>query len=217
MAYAFLKKNNSDARRSSVARSKEGFTLIEMLVSLSLFTAAFFIATSAFLSVVNADRKSRGTRIATDNLNLMLEDMSRKIKTGSSYSCGGNPGVADCSTPQSVFAFTDQNNVRTIYKRGVGFGAITAGTAASGCGPGAGYKSTQGCVLRSDGGAAFLPSTSPEIDITNLSFYVSGSAPWPDTKQPVTVVSLDGSLGSQASAQVDFKIQTAITQRSYDH
>jgi len=42
-----------------LANSQRGFTLIEMTVSLGLFTIIMFIATSAFLSIVNTDRKAR--------------------------------------------------------------------------------------------------------------------------------------------------------------
>jgi prepilin-type N-terminal cleavage/methylation domain-containing protein len=195
-----------------------GFTLVEMIVSLGIFTIALFIATSSFLAVVNADRKARGTRIALDNLNLTLEDMSRKMKTGNSYSCGGNPGVADCTTTPipSVFALTDQNGLRIIYKRGIGNGAVAGGVGLSGCG--AGYSATEGCVLRSeDGGGSFLPATSPEINITSLKFVVRGSALFPDKTQPTVLVGIEGALGNQVSTQVDFKIQTTITQRAYDH
>jgi len=201
--------------RKCTKGDQSGFTLLEMIVSLAIFSIALFIATSAFLSIVNSDRKSRATRVATDNLNLTLEEMSRKIKTGSSYSCLGAAGVADCYTAQSILAFTDQTNVRIIYKRGVGGGAIVGGVSASGCGTS--YTATQGCILRSDGGAAFIQSTSPEIDVTSLRFFVTGSALWPDTTQPSVVVAIDGMLGNQASTKVAFKIQTTITQRAYDH
>lgn len=211
MKNIFHIKTNKGAPRTNYT---QGFTLVEMIVALGIFTIALFVAMNALLSVVNADRKSRGTRIATDNLNLTLEDISRRIRTGYSYNCGGNLGVADCVTPQSILAFTDQSNVRIIYKRGVGGGAIVGGIAASGCG--APYVAGQGCILRSDGGAAFVPGTSPEIDITSLNFFVSGSAVWPNTKQPEVIISMDGSLGTQPLTKISFKIQTSATQRAYD-
>lgn len=191
-----------------------------MLVALAVFTAALFIATSSFLAIVNADRKSHSTRIATDNLNLTLEDMSRRIKTGLNYNCSGNASVADCiptTSPSSILAFDDQTLVRTVYKRGSGNGAIVGGTSVSGCG--AGYRAAQGCILRADGAASFLPITSPEIDITGLKFFVVGSTLYSsgDRVQPVVIVAIDGSLGNQASTIVTFKMQTTITQRAYDH
>lgn len=208
--------------QKNFSKKHGGFTLLEMIVSLAVFSVALFIATSTFLSVVNSDRKSHSTRIATDNLNLTLEDMSRRIKTGLNYNCSGNAGVADCvptTNPSSIIAFDDQTGTRIVYKRGVGSGAIVGGTSASGCGTGAGYGVTQGCILRSDGGAAFLPITSQEIDITALRFFVVGSALYTsgDRNQPTIVVAVDGSLGNQTSTKVSFKMQTTITQRAYDH
>lgn len=199
-----------------------GFTLIEMVVSLGLFTIVMFIATSAFLSIVDADRKSRATRIAMDNLNLALEDMSRRIKTGTNYKCGGGSGVGDCNTGNSIFEFDDQSSTvsnpkRIIYKRGIGSGLITNDLTPGGCG--SGFSGTQGCVLRSEAGI-FTLATSPEIDIQNLKFVVLGSPAWSNTRQPVVVVSVDGILGANSprnAGRSEFKIQTAITQRAYDY
>lgn len=216
MSYFFIKKTHGRIDENLSGKNNGGFTLIEMLVSLAVFTIVLFIATSSFLSIVNSDRKSRATRVATDNLNVALEDMSRRIKTGLAYDCGGGGAPLDCSAPSDAFSFTDQNGKFLMYKWGSGNGAIIVGNAASGCG--SGYSGGQGCILISeDGGATFLTSTGSDIDVKNLDFYVSGAAPWPDTKQPGVVIAVDGSLGSQTSTKVAFKIQTSITQRQYDH
>lgn len=202
---------------------QKGFTLIEMIVSLGLFTIVMFVATSAFLSIVNADRKSRATRVAIDNLNLALEDMSRKIKTGTAYSCDGG---SDC-VAGSAFSFVDQTLAAATYKRGAGSSAIVGGIAASGCGD-ALYVG-KGCLLRADSTGAFSVATSPEIDLTGLKFIVSGSLPCgatatcaasgtTDAKQPGVIVLASGSLPAMgASPATSFKIQTTIVQRAYDH
>lgn len=187
-------------------RAPRGFTLVEMIVSLGIFTIVLFIATSAFLTVVNADRKSRAVRIATDNLNLTLEDMSRKIKTGTTYNCGGGAGTNDCPvTPSNSFSFNDQSTPpkRIVYKR----------MTETDCGTG-----HQGCILRSDdNGVTFIPITSPEIDIKGLDFIVRGSLAG-DTAQPSVLVLIDGSLSSGPNTPATtFKIQTLITQRAYDN
>lgn len=177
-------------------KNSRGFTLIEMTVSLGLFTIIMFIATSAFLSIVNIDRKSRAVRIATDNLNIALEDMSRRIKTGSTYYCGSpdTGGVGDCPAGNSTFFFTGQDGLRVNYTL------------------------TNGAIWRAIGSNPSVQVTSSEINITGLKFVVSGSAPLSslDQRQPMVVIVIDGSLGTGTVSSA-IKIETLITQRVYDN
>lgn len=208
------------------SKNSRGFTLVEMVVSVAIFSIVLFVAMSAFLSIVSGDHKSRAMRIATDNLNLALEDMSRKIKTGGTYSCGGASGANDCpaGTSSNTFAFTNQDGIsRTIYKLGTGPGVIVNGSGASGCGDIV-FRATQGCILREDVAGISMLATSPEIDIKSLKFYVFGSAPYgttgTDKIQPTVVIAIEGSLGADAAlfaGNAGFKIQTMITQRAYDN
>lgn len=199
---------------------KKGFTLVEMIVAIGLFTITLFISSSAFLVVLDADRKSRATRIAMDNLNLSLEDVSRRIKTGNTYNCGGTGGTADCTTtaPEGdKLAFTNQDGERIIYKRGVGASPVTAGNGLSGCGSPS-YTSSQGCIVRDKSGTA-LRVTGSEIDITDLHFVVRGSTVWVpggggDVSQPYVAILVGGTtLGKITTG---FKMQTMVTQRAYD-
>lgn len=147
-----------------------------------------FIATSAFLSIVNTDRKARSVRIAADNLNIALEDMSRRIKTGSSYDCGSIGAPTDCPGGEDSLTFDDQNGDSTTY-------------------------SWNGASILRDGTSI----TSSEITIDSLRFIVSGSAGIAtDTIQPMVVIVIDGSLGTGAT-ESGFKIQTTVTQRAYDN
>lgn len=202
-------------------KKQQGFTLVEMIVSLGLFIIIMFIATSAFLSIVNTDRKARAVRIASDNLNITLEDMSRKIKTGSSYYCGSDSflgGTNDCpGSLSNVFTFTDQDGIRTMYSLSPGF------ICGSEWGP-------FGCITRQRSPSALgvEPVTSPEIDIKQLGFLVSGSAPCggttpctvspptSDAQQTKVVILVKGTVGKGAVA-TSFNIQTTVTQRAYDN
>ncbi|PIQ35642.1 MAG: hypothetical protein COV32_02630 [Candidatus Yonathbacteria bacterium CG10_big_fil_rev_8_21_14_0_10_43_136] len=175
---------------SKVNCSRSGFTLVEMIVSLGLFTIIMFIATSALLSIVNTDRKARSVRVAADNLNIALEDMSRRIKTGSSYDCGAIGAPTDCAGGSSSLTFKDQDENLVTYS----------------------WDNTNFSILR-DG----TPITSTEITISNLKFIVSGSAVGSaDNEQPMVVIVIDGSLGS-GTTESGFKIQTTVTQRAYDN
>ncbi len=195
----FLVKYHGETKKQRQSWCR-GFTVIEMIVSIGLFTIVLFISSSAFLVVLNADRKSRVTRIATDNLSLSLEDMSRRIKTGTTYNCGGGiTGVANCVLPgQNSIAFTEQDGVtRTTYR----------------------YVSA-GKFIERVRGLSVLRVTAPEIEINNLRFVVGGTAVGPslggtDVAQPYVIILIDGEtkIGAITSS---FKIQAMVTQRAYD-
>ncbi|MCK9345254.1 MAG: type II secretion system GspH family protein [Candidatus Pacebacteria bacterium] len=179
--------------------NSQGFTLVEMTVSLGLFTIIMFIATSSFLAIVNSDRKSRSVRIAADNLNVALEDMSRRIKTGTNYYCGAGGdalnAVQDCiAGGVNTLFFNDQSNLRVKY-------TLDGATHA---------------IMRSVGSEPMIRVTSPEVNVSDLRFLVSGSALTPNTVQPIVVIGISGTLGAGA-ASTTFKIQTTVTQRVYDN
>lgn len=196
-------------------KRNKGFTLVEMIVSIGLFTIVLFIATSAFLTVVNADRKSRAVRIASDNLNLALEDMQRRIRTGSTYYCGALNtdvgGVGDCSTGDTL-SFTEQDGVtRTTYT--LASNKITRE-----------YKCMVNLLCSSFVTYGIpIDVTAPEISITGLKFIVQGSYPasgavTTDLVQPYVTMVIDGSIVNAANPSLgaSFKIQTTVTQRDYD-
>jgi prepilin-type N-terminal cleavage/methylation domain-containing protein len=186
---------------TSFNHNKRGFTLIEMIVSVGLFTIVLFIASSSFLSVVNADRKSRATRLAMDNLTVAMEDMTRRMKTGYSYMCEGGVAsatsdVSDCTSPKDSIAFTDQDGNRVAYR--LHNNRIYRG-----------IKNSAGVLVSSN-----IPVTAPEITIEALSFDVHGSAPL-DNVQPYVQIFINGKTDGGV-IDSSFKLQTMVTQRVYD-
>jgi len=175
-------------------KEQKGFTLIEVIVSLSVFTVVLFIATTSLLSIVDADRRARSTRILIDNLNLTFDDMTRNIKTGSRYYCGSpdTGGTGDCVSGGNSLFFTSQDGTRMSYT----------------------FDNEDHSVFRTTG-AVTDQITSSEFEVDNLKFFVSGSDSYfsGDRKQPKVTLVIEGSLGTDASV----KIQSAITQRAYDN
>lgn len=66
-------------------KGNAGFTLIEMIVSLSLFISVMTVAASSMLSIIDANRKSQATNTAVDNLNFVIDEMSRSLRTGKNW------------------------------------------------------------------------------------------------------------------------------------
>ncbi len=69
-------------------RSKtQGFTLIEALVSLGLFSIVVVSASGVILSIISSNRKNQAISSVVNNLNYSIESMVRDIKTGYRYHC----------------------------------------------------------------------------------------------------------------------------------
>src|SRR3989344_3450237 len=83
----FLKYFSNFEFRMGNLRKSRGFTLIEMMVSTSIFIMVMVVAAGAILSISSANRKSQATKVAIDNLSFALESMSRHIRVGTDYSC----------------------------------------------------------------------------------------------------------------------------------
>ncbi len=201
MEFFFIKNYKSRALRST--KHSRGFTLIEILVSVAIFTTVMVIALGALLSMSESDRKAQTLKSVINNLNFTLDAMSRSMRTGVNYHCDVSQGTItatrDCSsTPATSVAFLAADNQTVKYCRGNGSTCSASGTA----------------VLVSKGSAAYAPLTASEVAITNLQFYVTGAQS--ATIQPYIVILLSGRVQVSASQTSAFDLQTSVTQRLYD-
>lgn len=178
-----------------------GFTLIEVLVSVSIFSIVMLVSTGAVFSIVEANKKAHTLKSVMTNLNFALESMARDIRVGSQFSCNsGN----DCPSGGTVFSFKANRDVD-------GDNSVNDVVEYSLAG--------EGIQKEISGGAYFSAPekiTANEIHITLLKFYVIGTEPSPaDTKQPKVVITIKGYAGV-GNTKSDFNIQTTISQRSID-
>lgn len=196
---------------------RRGFTLIELMVSIAIFSVVMVMALGALLSISEADRKSETVASVMNNLNFAVESMTRNIRTGYDYNCGVSGG--DCTSGGTEFQFT-----------GPGGGSITYKFASdASCGQ---TSTVKGCILRStDGGSTFLPITAPEVIVANyssaaagLAFYLRGSphgspdalGGTSDNIQPNVVITVNGYIELPNGRHSEFHIQTSATERLYD-
>ncbi|MDO8492227.1 MAG: type II secretion system protein, partial [bacterium] len=161
-----------------------GFTLVEMIVAVGLFTVVMFIATGALLSVVSLNKKAQAQQSAISNLNYALENMARSIRTGTTYHCG-NTGQIDlsqnCSGGDSFFA----------YESDSGDGAADAGNSNDQ----RVFRLANGVIQKSkDSGSTWMDITDPSIVIQNLTFTVTGtgSTGSGDFNQPQVRINIAG-------------------------
>lgn len=68
-----------------------GFTLIEMIVSLGVFSIIVTIAVGALLALISGNQKLQGEQSIMTNISFALDSMTREIRTGYFYVCAGVP------------------------------------------------------------------------------------------------------------------------------
>ena len=199
---------------------KRGFTLIELMVSVGIFTIVMVVALGALLAIAESDRRAQTLKTITNNLNFAVESMSRNIRTGREYNCGSSAG-GDCSQ-----ASGEPNGDTSLYFRAID-GNIWAYRWSTDCTP----PNTTGCIQRStNGGSTWEVITAPEVVVANcgsqitgtctpgtagLTFYLLGSTQG-DIYQPRVIITIRGYVQVSAALRSNFNLQTTVTQRLYD-
>ncbi|MFM7087940.1 MAG: type II secretion system protein J [Candidatus Paceibacterota bacterium] len=190
---------------------KSGFTLIETMIATSLFLIVMVIGIGSLINANSVSQRFDNERSVLDNISFVLEEMSRNLRTGSTYHCEVNGDVLSepekpksCSTGYLV-AFEDTrgdiNNPsdQWVYK-------IDAGAS--------------GLVISKsiDSGTSWIEILSaPNLDIDPASgFSVLGALPPPsDTQQPFVVIRLAGKIVGK-DGSTPFSLQTSVSQRLLD-
>lgn len=206
-------------------KKEEGFTLIEVMISIGLFSVIMIVGITAILGVNNTYRKSRTMRSAIDNLSFIMEDMARNIRLGSLYRCLDGDGDISPTTIEdptdgencSGIAFEpfydpvpgEDDNLATadqviymIYPEGDLFKGIK----------GANFTSAD---LSNPGVGLPMNSVDLKIDYTTSGFTVFGSNPT-DEEQPSVLIVLNGTVNVGVNS-TSFNLQTTVSQRLLDY
>jgi prepilin-type N-terminal cleavage/methylation domain-containing protein len=198
-------------------KQHKGFTLIEVMVSVSLFAMIMTLSLGAILSIIDGNKKAQAINAVANNLNFAVESMVRDIKTGYAYTCdlsgSNNPSIPPlsytsnidnskngCSNPATPTTALSLVSTITGEKRGVKYSLKTID------GKSRIYKVT------TEGTSAEYPVTSPEVDIQKMEFYVDN--PISNEGQPKIFLIIKGTATINPTQVSDFSIQTLISQRN---
>jgi prepilin-type N-terminal cleavage/methylation domain-containing protein len=181
---------------------QKGFTLIEMLVAVFVFSIIMTIATGAIFSIVSANKTSQALKSVMDNLSSAVDTMSREIRYGENYNCvDSSPTLNDpasCSTAGSSFIrFVNKDGQRVIY---------TFTDEFDGNNEEALYR----CIERVSDDCFRM--TAEEVDIDNLRFYVSGAS-LDEPDHPKVLITISGKAKHRSSV-APFDLQTMVSQRT---
>ncbi len=184
-------------------KKDQGFTIIETMISIALFLIVVTIGMGALMQASEVHKKSQNMRSVMDNLSFIMDDMSRNLRTGSSYVCTGGTGAPspDC-TDGTEISFNSSDGVTQLkYLIDLNNDII--------------QKTTNNDT----------PVTlSPSSDIIlgqGSGFTVIGATPASagtgDTQQPFVTIRLVGTITDHnTNNTTSFSLQTSVSQRFLD-
>lgn len=174
-------------------KDKKGFTLIEMMVAVSIFVIVAFIVVSTLLTMSYAYKKAQKMRLLMDNFNFALQSMSLGIREGTKYDTSGCTG-GDC------FSFTPINSDSNAYK--VCY-SLEEGNRIRKC---EGVGTTCPC------GEEGNDITSPGIRVDKLQFDITDNGSYSD--KDLVKILISGEAGTQPREITSFFIQNTVSQRN---
>jgi prepilin-type N-terminal cleavage/methylation domain-containing protein len=182
--------------------TKKGFTLVEMLVSVGIFTIVMTIALGALLVVYDTYRKTRTLKNAMENVNIATESIIKRIRTGDRFSClsFANPDIC------VHLAFRGRDNLQYEYKWDTNTRELLSRSCPL---P---LSSNLPCPMA----VPLQPITSPDVLINNVKFYMYGLDN--DSIQDSITVTISGLANMPGKPKYDssFRIQTTISKRLLD-
>ncbi|OGF67762.1 hypothetical protein A3I27_03175 [Candidatus Giovannonibacteria bacterium RIFCSPLOWO2_02_FULL_43_11b] len=194
--------------------NNKGFTLLEMLISMAIFTIAVFIVMTTLFSITNVQKKVIAKQSAEDNLRYAFESMTKEMRTGKKFHCGTSASDVSLTPQNCTFSACQSSSLNC----GVSFtfqnSALQTVT----------YQVVNNQLVKSsDGNPPDCVSgpyincqklTSLDLVIVNkVNFYVSGSAAG-DGLQSLATIVLEGQvLDPKNIGTAKLNLQTTISKR----
>ena len=169
---------------------KKGFTVIELMVAMSMFLILIGVATGTFLGTLRTQRIITELSAANNNATQAIEQIGREIRTGYNF----QRSTAD------TLEFVNYKNEVVQYKLG------DSDSYAFYCGQAVGAI---GCLLKSnDGGNTWNAITAPEVKVKRFTAIVDGADASDEFPPRVTLV-----ISIAGPRNIDVNLQTTISTR----
>jgi prepilin-type N-terminal cleavage/methylation domain-containing protein len=209
--------------------SQSGFSLIEMIVSLALFSVVVTISVGALLVLIASNQQLQNEQSVMTNLSFALDSMTREIRTGTNYFClsGDYPNVGTAGNQLFNNSLLDSDsksdcpdgktNPGWSYQ---GMAFVEGGQSITGAANTKivyYYDATEQSLFRRVSGEKAQSIVSSGIVITDAEFYVTSTQELEsgDTRQPIVTIYLEAKDSNDPTEKI-YQIQTTVTQRTLD-
>ncbi len=181
---------------------KRGFTLVELLVAIGLFSVIVAIAAGGFTNALRTQREVAGLIAAQSNASLALEQMAREIRTGYLFchAVGGTTPTT-CTCPGAVpgqpwscndLDFYNADGVEVHYE--LTGGALEKGTPGS-----------------------FQAITGDNVNVAHLSFFLQGQYEDDHWNPRITIAMGVAASSTDPALKNDvLDLQTTVSARAID-
>jgi len=169
-----------------------GFTLLEMIISIGIFSALVVASIGVMLGVSNAQLKAANIQATQDNIRFSMELMTKEMRTGSQYALSSF--CASGSRTEMSF-LTSASERRVYYRDGDRLMRLVGTTDCS----------------------RAKPLMADEVAVELLRFQVGGTASGASDGQPwvMTAIGVRSKSGKQAfESRMD--LETMVVQRLRD-
>ena len=198
----------------------KGFTLIEIIVSLGIFSVVAVIAIGALVRVTSANRQAQAIQSGVNNVSFALDAMSREMRVGTNYACYHGSGVISSGATQlnlipsscsSNTTYTNPGDTIISFTSSDGLLYAYLFSNPSGVSTTTVYKAEATTGGQSLLTISFYPLTSQSVNITDyhVGIYSGSSYPY-----HLVFVRLKGYVGVKIKDQSVFDVETTVSDRS---
>lgn len=206
--------------RLTLKGDQQGFSLIELMVSLSVFAIVMTISVGTILIMIDVNAKAQALFSSTTNVSFALDNITREIRTGHHYHCSisteqssifeANASAdhfnldetSNCTSGNTILFTREKDNERSGYALRVN------------------DDTGVGTIHQFNSVNKWIPITSDDVDIDTFELVVSNTEPYyggsSNTDQPVVNLLIMGKLLNGLDVSTDFSVQTHVVQRRLD-
>lgn len=166
-----------------------GFTLVELIVAMSVFVVVISLTSGIFVRALRAQRQVNQLMMVNSDASLVLEKLAREARLGFNFNVTNDLGGCSSGTFDSLgFQRARNGSITSVIYR---------------------WNSSLETIERSEGGASFVPLNSPNVLVKRFCFLETQEQ---DT-DPWRITFVLSETSTQEGIDYSFNLQSTISAR----